>query len=93
MGRVACVAHHLQNAVKCAVEKKTVEKKTMQKWLAKCHHLVGHSKHSTVATNGLDEKQKALGFKPIWHVVQEVARGWNRTFDMKQRLVLLKQPI
>ena len=63
-----CVAHHLQNAVKCAVKKKT-----MQKLLAKCCHLVGHFKHLALETNGLDEKQKALGFKPIWHVLQKVA--------------------
>ena len=68
MGSVVCVAHCLQNPVKCVVEKKT-----MQKLIARCHHLVGHFKHSALATNGLDKKQKALGFKPIRHVVQEVA--------------------
>ena len=85
---LVCAAHRLQNAVKNAVEKKA-----MQKLLAKCRRLVGHFKHSALATNGLDEKQKALGFKPTWHVVQEVATRWNSTFHMLQRLVLLKQPI
>jgi len=61
---VVCAAHRLQNAVKYAVEKKT-----MQKLLAKCRRLVGHFKHSALATNGLEEKQKALGFKPTLHLV------------------------
>ena len=83
-----CAAHRLQNAVKGAVQKKN-----MQHLLAKCRRLVGHFKHSALATNGLDQKQKALGFKPVCHVVQEVATRWNSTFRMLQRLVLLKQPI
>ena len=65
----------------------------MQKLLAKCRRLVGHFKHSALATNGLEEKQKALGFKPTLHLVQEVATRWNSTFHMLQRLALLKQPI
>ena len=85
---LVCAAHRLQNAVKNAVEKRA-----MQNLLAKCRRLVGHFKHSALATNGLDEKQKALGFKPTRHVVQEVATRWNSTFHMLQRLVLLKQPI
>ena len=40
----------------------------MQKLLAKCRRLVGHFKHSALATNGLEEKQKALGFKPTKHI-------------------------
>ena len=85
---IVCAAHRLQNAVKGAVQKKN-----MQHLLAKCRRLVGHFKHSALATNGLDQKQKALGFKPVRHVVQEVATRWNSTFRMLQRLVLLKQPI
>ena len=65
----------------------------MQKLLAKCRRLVGHFKHSALATNGLEEKQKALGFKQPLHLIQEVATRWNSTFHMLQRLALLKQPI
>ena len=57
------------------------------------HGLVGHFTHSAFATNGLDQKQKAFGFKPVRHVVQGVSTRWNSTFRMLQRLVLLKQPI
>ncbi len=85
---VVCAAHSLQNAVKGAVEKRA-----MQNLLAKCRRLVGHFKHSALATHGLEEKQTALGFKPTRHVVQEVATRWNSTFHMLQRLVQLKQPI
>ena len=73
--------------------KNAVEKKAMQKLLAKCHHLVGHLSIQLWQQNGLDEKQKALGYRPTRHVVQEVATRWNSTFHMLQRLVLLKQPI
>ncbi|XP_065891560.1 zinc finger BED domain-containing protein 4-like [Dysidea avara] len=85
---IVCVAHRLQNAVKHAVEKQS-----MQKMLAKCRRLVGHFKHSALATNGLIKKQKTLGFKKLLHVVQEVPTRWNSTFYMMQRLVQLKQPI
>jgi len=85
---IVCVAHRLQNAVKNAVEKQS-----MQKILAKCRRLVGHFKHSALATNGLNRKQKTLGFKKSLRVVQEVPTRWNSTFYMMQRLVQLKQPI
>ena len=65
----------------------------MQRLLAKCRHLVGHFKHSALATIGLMRKQKALGFKKMLHVIQETATRWNSTVYMLQRLVLLKQPI
>ena len=65
----------------------------MQRLLGKCRHLVGHFKHSALATDGLMKKQKALGFKKMLHVVQEVPTRWNSPFYMLQRLVLLKQPI
>ena len=65
----------------------------MQRLLGKCRHLVGHFKHSALATDGLMKKQKALGFKKMLRVIQEVPTRWNSTFYMLQRLVLLKQPI
>ena len=81
---VVCAAHRLQNAVKSAVDKRS-----MQKLLAKCRRLVGHFKHSALATNGLEEKQKALGFKQPLHLIQEVAT--DGTVHMLQRG--LKQPV
>ena len=83
-----CVAHRLQNAVKSAVEKQS-----MQKLLGKCRHLVSHFKHSALASDNLGKKQKVLGFKKPLRVIQEVATRWNSTFHMLQRLVVLKQPI
>lgn len=85
---IVCVAHRLQNAVKHAIDKQS-----MQKILAKYRRLVGHFKHSALATDGLIKKQKTLGFKKSLRVVQEVATRWNSTFYMMQRLVELKQPI
>ena len=86
---VVCAAHRLQNATKHAVEKQS-----MQRPLAS-HHLMGHFKHSALATDSLMKKQKTLGFTKILHVVQEVYRpgGTALSTYMLQRLVLLKQPI
>ena len=69
-----------------------MEKQNLQKLLGKCHHLVGHFKHSALAIDGLMKKQKALGFK-LLRVVQEVPTRWDSTFYILQRLVLLQQPI
>lgn len=85
---IVCAAHRLQNAIKHAIEKRTI-----QNLLAKCRRLVGYFKHSALATSGLAQRQKALGFKNVKKVVQEVPTRWNSTFHMLQRLVLLKQPI
>ena len=82
---IVCVANRLQNAVKHAIDKQSI-----QKILAKCRRLVGHFKHSPLATHGLIKKQQTLGFKKSICVVQEVG---NSTFHMMQRLVQLKQPI
>jgi len=65
----------------------------MQKLLAKCHYLVGHFKHSALATEGILKKQKTLGFKKPLRVVQEVTTRWNSIFYMMYRLVQLRQPI
>jgi len=83
-----CVAHCLQNAVKHAIEKQC-----MQKLPSKCRRLVGHFKHSALATKDLLKRQKTLKFKKPLHIVQEVATRWNSTFYMMHRLVQLKQPI
>ena len=72
---------------------KCSRKQSMQRLLAKCRYLVGHFKHSALATKGLIKKQKTLGFKKPLRVVQEVATRWNSTFYVMQRLVQLKQPI
>ena len=80
-----CAAHRLQNAVKTAVEKQSI-----QKLLGKCRHLVGHFKHSALTTDALGKRH---GFKKPLRVIQEVATRWNSTFHMVQKLVVLKQPI
>ena len=82
------MADSLKNAVKHSIDKQSI-----QKILAKCRRLVGHFKHSALASDGLIKKQKTLGFKKSLCVVQEVAKRWNNTFYMMQRLVQLKQPI
>ena len=57
---IVCAAHRLQNAIKHAIEKRTI-----QNLLAKCRRLVGYFKHSALAASGLAQRQKALGFKML----------------------------
>ena len=83
-GRVLCVL-----LIACRMPP-NICRESMQRLLAKCRHLVGHFKHSALATVSLMKKQKTLGFTKM---LQEVLTSWNSTFYMLQRLVLLKQPI
>ena len=87
---VSCSAHRLQLAIKGALEG---HQRHLDRLLAKCRSLVGHFKHSALATSILDEKQRQLGIKQPLHVVQACATRWNSTFYMLHRLLQLKSPL
>ena len=87
---VSCSAHCLQLAIKGALEG---HQRHLDRLLAKCRSLVGHFKHSALATSILDEKQRQLGIKQPLHVVQACATRWNSTFYMLRRLLQLKSPL
>jgi hypothetical protein len=52
---------------------------------AVCRKVVGHFKHSVLATTALKEKQKQLNIKEH-HLIQDVSTRWNSVFFMFERL-------
>ena len=57
--------------------------------MAVCRKLVAHFKHSSVKTDALLNKLKALSKKPL-KPVQDVSTRWNSVFYMLSRLLYLK---
>ena len=76
-----CAAHTLQLSVNAGLTHPTIDKAT-----AAARKLVGHFKHSVVATTALKEKQVQLNIKQH-HLIQDVSTRWNSTFFMIDRLV------
>lgn len=56
------------------------------KLLANCRQLVGHFKHSNVASHALQERKRQEGTTHPLGLISKVAIRWNSTFDMLQRL-------
>ena len=83
--RCVCVAHRLQNCIKSAF----TAVPNLEKVLAVCRKLVAHFKHSSVKTDALLNKLKALSKKPL-KPVQDVSTRWNSVFYMLSRLLYLK---
>ena len=75
-----CVAHTLQLCVKSGLNLPVIDRLT-----AASRKLVGHFKHSVVATTALREKQSQLGI-PSHCLIQDVTTRWNSTFFMLERL-------
>ena len=75
-----CVAHTLQLCVKSGLDLPVIDRLT-----AASRKLVGHFKHSVVATTALREKQSQLGI-PSHCLIQDVTTRWNSTFFMLERL-------
>ena len=73
-----CAAHTLQLSVNVGLAHPTTDKA-----IAIAKKLVGHFKHSVVATK---EKQVQLNIKQH-HLIQDVSTRWNSTFFMINRLV------
>ena len=76
-----CAAHTLQLSVNGGLAYPTTDKA-----IAAARKLVGHFKHSVVATTALKEKQEELNIKQH-HLIQDVSIRWNSTFFMIDRLV------
>ncbi|XP_065187650.1 E3 SUMO-protein ligase ZBED1-like [Sycon ciliatum] len=85
---LVCAAHRIQNALRDALDKKT-----LSSLFAKCRHLVGHFKHSALKTGQLEDKQRLVGAKEVKHLVQDCATRWNSVYLMLDRLVQLKVPV
>ena len=83
---VFCACHRLQTALRHVMDLPSVLKA-----LGACRRLVGHFKHSNVASQALRERQNQS--KQVYGLVSEVATRWNNVYDMLQRLSVLRVPI
>ncbi len=85
-----CSAHLLQTAVRHTIS----SSRSVQKLLSASRKLVGHFKHSNIATEQLEKKQAQLcQDRATYHLVQDVTTRWNSSYYMLQRLVQLRLPV
>nr|XP_054762973.1 E3 SUMO-protein ligase ZBED1-like [Lytechinus pictus] len=78
---IGCAAHTLQLCVNSALNSVP----SIRNMSAAATRLVGHFKHSVVATNALESEQKQMGIEEH-KLIQAVKTRWNSTFDMLLRL-------
>lgn len=76
---VQCAAHSLQLAIHDGFKKEFVKK-----LCSKASKVVGHFKHSNIASYALEEKQKQLGLK-VLKLIQNCPTRWNSTYFMIER--------
>ena len=86
LASLGCVAHTLQLAVNEAV----LSQRSIADCVAISRKIVGHFKHSNVATSRLQDLQKQLGTKEA-RLQQDVATRWNSTFYMLTSLLQQKR--
>jgi hypothetical protein len=84
---VACGDHTLQLAVNAGLQTEAVSK-----MLAASNRLVGHFKHSVVATNALKRQQESHNV-PKHRLVTSVKTRWNSQYDMLERITEQRWPI
>lgn len=83
-----CVAHTLNLSVNEAINKNS----EFLQVLKTCRAIVGHFKHSSFATDKLQEFQKQMGL-PELKVKQDVNTRWNSSLIMIERLIKIKDPL
>jgi len=82
-----CAAHRIQLCVEDGLKIDAIAQ-----LLATCRKLVGHFKHSTVATAALADRQKRMGM-PVKRVIQDCSTRWNSSYYLLERLVETRWPI
>lgn len=88
LASLGCMAHTLQLAVNEAV----LSQRAVSDCIAIGRKIVGHFKHSQVASTALEKLQERLQI-PKTRLQQDVATRWNSTFYMLKSLVAQKQAI
>ncbi|KAE9542433.1 hypothetical protein AGLY_003294 [Aphis glycines] len=83
-----CVAHTLNLSVNESINQNT----EFLRVLKICRAIVGHFKHSNLATEKLKEFQKQMGL-PELKVKQDVCTRWNSSLNMIERLIQIKNPL
>lgn len=88
LNSLGCMAHTLQLAINEAV----LSQRAVSDCIAIGRKIVGHFKHSQVASTALEKLQERLQL-PKTRLQQDVATRWNSTFYMLKTLVAQKQAI
>lgn len=83
-----CVAHTLNLCVTDSIHCNDL----LTQLLKKCRAIVGHFKHSVVATEKLKNMQKQMGLSEL-KVKQDVPTRWNSSLIMLERLLAIKEPL
>lgn len=83
-----CVAHTLNLSVNEAIS----SNKEFLDVLKKCRTLVGHFKHSVLASEKLRQLQIQMGLSQL-KVKQDVSTRWNSSLHMMERLIEIKDPL
>lgn len=78
---VTCTAHTVQLVINGILKNPDIKQ-----IVEKASKIVGHFKHSTLATNALKEKQKLLDI-PLLKLLQCNKTRWNSTYIMLDRLI------
>ena len=85
---LGCVLHTLQLAINdCIFDQRVVSDS-----LAVCRRLVGHFKHSALASQRLADIQRQLQME-ILRPVQDVSTRWNSSYYMVERLLRMKHAL
>ena len=82
-----CAAYLIQFCVEDGLKLNTIDR-----LLGACQKLVGHFKHSTVATAALVDRQKRVNM-PVKRLLQDVTTRWNSVYYLLDRLVEIQWPI
>lgn len=83
-----CVAHTLNLSVTEAISKN----ERLSAILKKCRALVGHFKHSVVASDKLKLVQEQMNM-PLLKIKQDVSTRWNSCYIMLERLLAIKDAL
>ncbi|XP_003389647.1 PREDICTED: zinc finger BED domain-containing protein 4-like [Amphimedon queenslandica] len=82
---IGCFAHSIQLVIHDGI----ISQRYVLDILAKCRRIVGHFKHSQVASSRLKEIQSSLCL-PQQRLKQDVSTRWNSTLHMLQSIIAQK---
>ena len=79
-------------------EKKKIERANevklfYSKLIAKCRHLVGSFRHSSILTSKLKERQITLNYENKTKLIQDVPTRWNSSYDMLESVLYNKEAL
>nr|XP_054758013.1 E3 SUMO-protein ligase ZBED1-like [Lytechinus pictus] len=85
---LGCAAHTLQLAVNHGLE----ESRQIQTLIGGANRLVGHFRHSVLATKALEAKQESMG-QDKKRLISSVKTRWNSVLEMLERLQETRWPV